>query len=217
MNRKVLGGALLLAMLFASVFCLTGHAQIANGTIRGTVTDSTGAVLPNATVVLVNQGTAKQDTQASNREGYYTFTALSPADYTVKVMAPGFDAWEVKLTLRVAQEAVIDARLKPGAVKEVVTVTDATPIINTGDGTVSDVKEATRINTIPVNGPSFLNILNFTPGVVANSYGGAGGGYTRVNGIPGGSITFQVDGQSANDRFTNDMQITPQACKPSRN
>jgi hypothetical protein len=126
-------------------------------------------------------------------------------------MAPGFDAWEVKLTLRVAQEAVIDARLKPGAVKEVVTVTDATPIINTGDGTVSDVKEATRINTIPVNGPSFLNILNFTPGVVANSYGGAGGGYTRVNGIPGGSITFQVDGQSANDRFTNDMQITPQA------
>jgi hypothetical protein len=141
MIRRYPGQSLMMAMLFASVFCLTGHAQIANGTIRGTVTDSTGAVLQNATVVLVNVGTAEQTTQPTNKEGYYTFPALSPADYTVKVIVPGFDAWEVKLTLRVAQEAVIDARLKPGKVQEVVTVNDATPLVDAADGTVSTSKK----------------------------------------------------------------------------
>ena len=211
MIRRYPGQSLMMAMLIASVFCLSGHAQIANGTIRGTVTDSKGAVLQNATVVLVNQGTAEQTTQATNKDGYYTFTALSPTDYTVKVTAPGFDAWEVKLTLRVAQEAVIDAKLMPGKVQEVVTVSDATPLVDAADGTVSDVKETTRIETIPVIDSNFLSIVAFTPGVVANSYGGQGAGYTRVNGIPGGSMTFEVDGESANDRMTNDLQITPQA------
>ena len=173
MIRRYPGQSLMMAMLIASVFCLSGHAQIANGTIRGTVTDSTGAVLQNATVVLVNVGTAEQTTQPTNKEGYYTFPALSPADYTVKVIVPGFDAWEVKLTLRVAQEAVIDARLKPGKVQEVVTVNDATPLVDAADGTVSDVKEATRVETIPMQTIQELKVTTSnggaeysTPGVV---------------------------------------------------
>jgi hypothetical protein len=185
----------LVATLLAPIFCLPGYSQVSNGTIRGTVTDLTGAVLPNATVVLINTGTSEQYAQPTNRDGYYTFTDLDPAVYTVKVSAPAFESWEGTLTLRVAQEAVIDAKLKPGSVNETVTVNDVTPLIDAGDGTISDVKEATRIETLPLESSNFLNILNFSPGVVANSYGGQGGGYTRVNGIPGGSITFQVDGE----------------------
>jgi hypothetical protein len=211
MIRRFLGQSLMMAMLFAIVFCLTGHAQLSNGTIRGTVSDSKGAVLQNATVVLVNQGTAQQTTQPTNKEGYYTFPALGPGDYTVKVIVPGFDAWEVKLTLRVAQEAVIDAKLIPGTVKETVTVTDATPAVDMADGTLSDVKTSTQIDTLPVVSSNFLNILNFMPGVVANNYGNQGGGYTRVNGVPGGSFTFLVDGETANDRYNNELVNTPQA------
>ncbi len=212
MIRRFLGQSLMLAILVAIVFCLTGHAQLSNGTIRGTVTDSKGAVLQNATVVLVNQGTAKQDTQPTNKEGYYTFPALGPGDYTVKVIVPGFDAWEVKLTLRVAQEAVIDAKLIPGTVKETVTVTDATPAIDAADGTLADVKNETQIETIPNQSSNFLTILNFMPGVVAGNYSGAqGGGYTRVNGIPGGSFTYLVDGETTNDRYNNELVLTPQA------
>ncbi len=211
MIRRMLKSAFLLVTFFAFVLCSNGHAQNNNGTIRGTVTDSTGAVLTNASVVLVNVGTAEQSSQLTNKDGYYTFTDLAPADYTVKVTAPAFAPWEGKLTLRVAQEAVINAKLKPGSVSASITVTDVTPAIDAADGTISDVKEATRIETIPVENSDFLNILNFSPGVVANSYGGQGAGYTRVNGIPGGSVTFYVDGQSANDRSTNDMQGTPPA------
>ena len=60
MIRRLIGNALLLAVLLAGALCTSGFAQNSNGTIRGTVTDSTGAVLPNATVVLVNVGTAEQ-------------------------------------------------------------------------------------------------------------------------------------------------------------
>lgn len=221
MIRRMLKGAFLLVTLLAFTLCYSGHAQEYSGTIRGTVTDSAGAVLTNASVVLVNVGTAEQLTQSTNKEGYYTFTDLQPADYTVKVTAPAFAPWEGKLTLRVAQEAVINAKLKPGVVAASVTVTDVTPTINMANGTLSDVKEETRIATIPVVNSDFLNVLNYTPGVVAGGYGGQGGGsaiagsslggyFTRVNGIPGGSVTFMVDGQNANDRFTNDLQITPQ-------
>lgn len=211
MIRRLLRAAPVLALFVASTLCLPGFAQLSNGTIRGTVMDSTGAVLSNATVSLVNQGTGEQYADQSNKEGYYTFAALSPGNYVVKVSAAGFEPWEGSLTLRVAQEAVIDARLKPGKVTETVTVSEVTPIVNTADGTLSDVKEATRIDTLPLENSNFLNVLNFSPGVVAGSYGGQGGGYTRVDGIPGGSVTFLVDGQSANDRFTNDLQATPQA------
>jgi hypothetical protein len=221
MIRRMLKSALLLVTFFAFALCYSGHAQNNNGTIRGTVTDSAGAVLTNANVVLVNVGTAEQLTQLTNKEGYYTFTDLAPADYTVKVTAPAFAPWEGKLTLRVSQEAVINAKLKPGSVTATVTVTDVTPVINVANGTLSDVKEATQISTMPAVNSDFINILNYSPGVVAGGYGGQGGGtktvgsivqnaYTRVNGIPGGSVTFMVDGQDANDRFTNDLQATPQ-------
>jgi hypothetical protein len=212
MIRRFLNAKLVLATLIFSFLCPSLHAQISNGTIRGTVSDSTGAVLPNASVELVNAGRNEHYTAQTGKEGYYTFTALSPGEYLVKVSASGFGPWEAKLTLRVAQEAVVNASLKPGSVNSTVTVqAEATPVINTTDGTLSDVKEAARIDTLPLQNSNFLSVLNFSPGVVANSYGGQGGGYTRVDGIPGGSITFLVDGQSANDRFTNDLQATPQA------
>jgi hypothetical protein len=219
MIRRLLRAAQLLALLVAGALCIPGFAQISNGTIRGTVTDSTGAVLPNATVSLTNQGTAEQYTDRSNKEGYYTFTALSPGEYVVKVSVPGFESWKGSLTLRVAQEAVIDAKLKPGAVQETVTVTDVTPIVNTADGTLSDVKDSTLLETLPVQSNNFLNVLNFSPGVIANGFGGQGnpsttigvGAWTRVNGVIGGSMNYTVDGQPVNDRNTNEIQYTAQA------
>lgn len=171
MARRLLGNGLLPIALLVFFLCQVGTAQIANSTVRGTVTDQTGAVIPQAAVTLTNRGTAQRLTGQSNAEGYYTFTALSPGDYEIKVTAQGFDAWEGSLTLRVAQEAVIDAALKPGTVTATVTVTDVTPEIDAGDGTLSDVKNETQISTIPVESSNFLNVLNFTPGMVAASYG----------------------------------------------
>jgi len=219
MIRRLLRAAQLLALLLAGALCIPGFAQISNGTIRGTVTDSTGAVLPNATVNLINQGTAEQYTDQSNKEGYYTFTALSPGEYVLKASAPGFETWKGSLTLRVAQEAVIDAKLKPGAVQETITVSDVTPIVDVGDGTLSDVKDSALLETLPTQSNNFLNKLNFSPGVIANGFAGQGnpsgtpgaGAWTRVDGVVGGSMNYASDGQQINDRNTNEIQYTAQS------
>ncbi|MFZ0518989.1 MAG: carboxypeptidase-like regulatory domain-containing protein, partial [Acidobacteriaceae bacterium] len=183
-----------LLFLMVGVISLGAFGQTANSTIQCTVKDASGAVVPGATITLVNIGTTQQLTTTSRSDGFYTFADLSPANYQLSVSATGFAKWVGVLTLRVSQSALVDATLNAASVATQVTVQDVTPIIDSVDPTLSDVKNATAISTIPVQNRSILNILAFSPGVVANNYGGSGGGYTRVNGVIGGSLAYLVDG-----------------------
>lgn len=187
------------------------YAQISNATIKGTVTDSLGGVLPKSTIELTNSGTGEHRRLEGSSEGTYVFSALPPGEYSVKVTAAGFSDWAGQLILRVAQEAVIDVTMQAASLKTTVQVEDVTPIISPESSSLSDIKEASRIESLPMQNRSFLNILNFTPGVVSNSFAGQGAGYTRVNGIPGGSIEYLVDGASASERYTNELQRLPQS------
>jgi len=186
-------------------------AQNSNSTISGTVQDTSGAVVPGATVGLTNVGTSQTINTTTRGDGFYTFTNLSPANYKVSVTAQGFAEWVGVLTLRVSQAAQVNAQLTTAAVSTQVTVRDVTPVIDRVNPTISDVKNATAIETIPVANRSILNVLAFSPGVVAGGYGGSGGGYTRVNGVPGGSVDFQVDGQTMTTRWSNELQQNPQS------
>ena len=185
-------------------------AQLSNATIKGTVADSTGGVLPQ-----VNRGTDEHRHRRAARaadpdDGSYSFAALPPGEYEVKTAAAGFAGWAGKLTLRVAQEAVVNPVLQAASVNTSVTVEDVTPVISTEASSLSDVKEASRIKSLPLQNSDFRNILNFSPGVVSAGFAGQGQGYTRVNGIPGGSIDYLVDGMSASERYTNELQRLPQ-------
>ena len=205
---RIVGLLLSLVLLSNSIAPLS--AQLSNATIKGTVTDASGAVLPQAVVELINTGTGEKREQRTSGEGIYTFNGLPPSDFSIKVTVAGFSDWSGQLTLRVAQEAVVNPTLQPGNVKTSVTVVDVTPVISTEASSLSDVKEASRIGSLPMQTRSFLNILNFTPGVVANGFAGQGQGYTRVNGLPGGSIDYLVDGMTASERYTNELQRLPQ-------
>lgn len=199
------------ALMFSLMFCAFSlFAQLSNSGIRGTVKDSANSIVPNAEVVLTNSGTGEKRTERSSRDGYFDFPALPPGEYTLSANSEGFATFEGKLTLRVAQTASLDAVLKPASAQTTVDVVDLTPVIDRVDPAISDVKEAARIDTLPLNNRDFRSILNFTPGVVAAGFAGQGGNYTRVNGIPGGSIDYLVDGQTATERFTNELQRTPQ-------
>jgi hypothetical protein len=187
------------------------YAQNANATIKGIVTDPSGAAVVGAAVELINSGTGEHRQSTTSSSGNYDFTALPPGEYEVKATATGFAAWSGKLTLRVSQEAAVNPELTTAAVSTTVNITDVTPVITTEESSLSDVKEAARIEALPLQSRNFLNILNFTPGVVSNSFAGQGQGYTRVNGIPGGSIDYFVDGMTASERYTNELQRLPQA------
>ena len=203
------------SLRFIALLVCTGllsplQGQLSNATIRGTVTDPSGAVVTQAHVTLSNLGTGEHWEKQTNGEGNFDFPALSPGQYEIKSAAAGFAEWSGKLTLRVGQEAAVHPQMQTATTHISITVPDVTPVINTDNGSLSDIKEATRIESLPVQNRNFLNILNFSPGVVANSFAGQGQGYTRVNGIPGGSMDYQVDGMTAAERYTNELQRLPQ-------
>ncbi|MEO6829274.1 MAG: TonB-dependent receptor, partial [Acidobacteriaceae bacterium] len=197
-------------LLLCGIFAVAAFAQNTNATISGTVQDTHNAVIPGATIDLTNVGTAQTLSTTAGGNGFYTFSNLGPADYKVSVSAPGFAQWVGTLTLRVSQAASINAQLTAASVSTKVTVRDVTPVIDRVNATISDVKNATTIETLPVQNRNILNVLAFSPGVVANSYGGSGAGFTRVNGIPGGSLSFLVDGQTAGNRFSNELETNSQ-------
>lgn len=199
----------LYVFLLSSVFAVSAFAQNANSSVQGTVQDTHGAIVPSATVSLTDVGTNQTLTTTSNAEGFYSFVNLGPANYKLAVSAPGFANWVGILTLRISQTAQVNATMNAATVSTQVTVRDVTPIIDRVNPTLSDVKNATAIETIPVANRSILNVLAFSPGVVANNYGGSGGGYTRVNGIIGGSLDYVVDGETMVNHWTNELQNTP--------
>ncbi|WP_031498314.1 TonB-dependent receptor [Bryobacter aggregatus] len=186
-------------------------AQLSNASIKGTVADSSGGSVPQANVELTNSGTGEKRQSITRADGRYEFVALPPGEYRVKTTAAGFAEWAGKLTLRVAQEAVVDQVLQTGSVSTSVLVEDVTPVISAESSDLSDVKEASRISALPLQNRNFQNILNFTPGVVAGGFAGQGAAYTRVNGIPGGSVDYLVDGMTATERYTNELQRLPQS------
>ncbi len=196
--------------LFCIFFTAAALAQNANSSVRGTVADVSGAVVPNATVTLTNVGTTQQLTATTNAQGFYIFPNLGPSNYKLSATGPGFAQWVGVLTLRVSQDAEVDPKLTAASVSTKVTVRDVTPIIDTVNPTLSDVKNSTAIETVPTENRNILAVLAFSPGVVANSYGGSGGGYTRVNGVPGGSMDYLVDGQTMTTHWSNELQADPQ-------
>jgi hypothetical protein len=202
----------LLAAAFYAVLLPPVYGQAANSSIKGTVTDTSGAVLTQASVGITNLGTGEQRKLTTGVQGSYTFSALPPGEYEIKAALTGFADFTARLTLRVAQEAVIDLSMTPAQQKTIIQViADVTPIINPESSALSDVKEVARIETLPLQTRNFLGILNFTPGVVSNNFAGQGQGYTRVSGVPGGSIDYMVDGMTASERYTNELQRLPQA------
>src|SRR6476646_1438098 len=178
MRRTLLAGStwlLLCAPLLAQSF----------GTITGAVKDSTGAVVPGATVTVVNKGTNSTRTTSSNEVGLYEFPALPPGLYTVKTELDGFKTTSRDLELQVQQTARVDFTLELGTLSEMATVTGVSPIVETSNATVGTVIENRRIVELPLNGRNYLDLVKRSPNVSAEfadaGQAGARQGGTRSN------------------------------------
>src|SRR5262249_23028582 len=126
------------------------------GTITGEVKDSSGAVVPGATVTVVNKATNATRTAASNSVGLYDFPALPPGQYTVKIELDGFKTATRDLELQVQQTARVDFALELGTLSEMATVTGVSPLVETSNATIGTVIENKRIVELPLNGRNFL-------------------------------------------------------------
>lgn len=211
--RMGFAGLLTLALLVAGV--APGAAQTGGtATVRGTVSDTSGGVLPGATVTVTNTGTKAVRTAVTDERGGYLFSALFPGSYTLKVELEGFKTYEqTDITLSPDSTRGFDVELPVGALTEVVSVTTSQEYIQTETGAREGVLSAEQIDKLSIIGRSSLELLRILPGVVApdqstlESVGfGTGGNNTQaytVNGVRSSNNTVSLDGSALIDIGSN--------------
>src|ERR1700733_10218281 len=126
-------------------------SQTGGAPVQGAVTDSSGAVVPNADVVLTEVATSSQQKTTTNNAGLYFFPASSLGAYTLTVTAGGMEKWEGKIVLEAGLSAEVNVSLKVGATSVTVTVGDVSPMVDTSTPTVSERLDRSRIDQLPVN------------------------------------------------------------------
>ena len=194
MRRAVPLLCVVVALLVPAVIA----AQAVTGTILGLITDSTGAVMPGTSVTLTNTGTGQVRTVTTDANGEYTAPSLTTGRYVVKAELSGFKTVSVPdITLGVDQHFRLNLKLEIGAVEESVTVTGASPLIQTSTSELGTTVSEEQIKTLPLNGRNFVNLTRTVPGVVRGVPGanidGAGSLAWRA------SASFSANGQRPRD------------------
>ena len=155
------------------------NGQSFYGSILGTVTDPSGAVVPDAVVRVTNIGTNEVQSVRSNAGGQYSIVNLIPATYDVEVMKAGFKRFSSdQVTVNVGAAVRVDAVLVVGAASESVKVTAEAPLLQTDTGTLSQEIGGAQLRELPLNGRNVMNLIALAPGVVP---GGSSAGSTGLN------------------------------------
>ena len=153
-------------VLLAVSLSLSLMAQAPTGTIAGTVTDESGAVVPNASVTITNKETGSARALQSGADGSFSAPSLAAGQYDVRSEAPGFRALVRPAEVATGATTTVNLTMQVGATKDVVTVEGAAATINYDSNTVQGVVTRQQIEGLPLNGRSFLNLAQLEPGVL---------------------------------------------------
>src|SRR6266545_3793586 len=198
-------------------------AQVNNASLTGLVTDSAGAVVPNASVKVKNKATDVESVATTDSSGYYTFASLPVGTYTVTIELPGFKkAVHENINLEVGQKARIDTTLEVGTVTESVVVGAAPQLLTTQEATTGGVIENRMVAQLPLSGRNWDDLVALVPGVQADRYTEEGGGTANgrtgganVHGIRSLQNNFVLDGVDNNSISENVQELTTQVARPS--
>src|ERR1700688_3564162 len=202
-----------IVLVFVLLAAVSLSAQTFRGTILGTVTDPSGAVLPGAKVSVKNVGTGLERTTQTSADGSYALPELQIGTYTVTVTLTGFQTFVTTgVTVDVAGERRVDATLKTGQVSTKVEVSsDLLPLVETTSNELGGTLTTETIENLPVNGRDYTKLIYLNPGVagspdqITDSPGSFG--VFSMNGSRGRSNNFLLDGTDMNDGFRNDPAI----------
>lgn len=196
MNRSLFRGgvyALLMCLLSTGLAWAQGSTT---STISGRVVDSSGGVLPGATVVAKHLGTNVESTTVTNAEGAFTLPSLPAGTYEVTVSLEGFKTTVIKdVVITAVQGADLNAKLEIGGVTETVTVASTSEIIQTQSTTIASTITTNQITKLPLTSRSAMDFVNFMPGVTTVS----GNRNATINGLPEGVINITIDGVNVQD------------------
>ena len=174
------------------------QAQVDTGSITGTVTDPSGAVVSGAKVTLTNVGTAASLTTTTGSDGLYRFSPVRIGNYKLDVSAQGFKtASEVNVAVDVSSNITRNFRLQTGSVSETVEVTSTAPLLQSQDASVGQVMDTRNVNNLPLNGRNFTFLAQLSVGVnspQADTRGNAATGAFAANGLRPAQNNYMLDG-----------------------
>jgi len=196
--------ALILFVLMLPARILLFAQDSATGSIRGTVLDSTGSRIAQASIVVVNMATGRRYTATSDTEGRFALDLLPPGDYSARVVAQGMSPQITpQLHVDVGGAAELEFRLTIAGVHENLTVSSAPALVETQPSAVSTLLDERAVNDFPLNGRRFSDLALFSPGVTQDPRGltSATNGDLSFGGIRGFQNSFLVDGLDFNNAF----------------
>jgi Carboxypeptidase regulatory-like domain len=195
-----------LVAICCSVMCfLAGgrvSAQLTTADLVGTVTDNTGAVVPDAKVTVENLGTHERHSAQTTSSGDFTFNFLQAGSYSVTVEAQSFQSFRIpNLTLGTGDRARADAKLQIGASNQTVDVTTSTSALQTDSSTIGSVVTDRTVQDVPLNGRNFISLVQNTVGINAGPSNGIGSG----NRPDDRRQTSEISANGQSDYLNNNM------------
>lgn len=217
---RLVGGKNLTILFCFLVISTTGFAQGVSGRIVGTVVDSSGAAITNANVTITNQDTGIRTQIVTDSRGDYQANNLPPGNYQVEVAASGMQTTVSKgIVVTVDNSTAVPISLQVGAANQSVTVTAASPLIDTTSSSLGEVLSSQQVTALPLNGRVFSQLVQTVPGSVAAGFGsapeaaagaGSSGAITAsVNGMPWGGTTYTLDGVNNMELLNAFINVTP--------
>ena len=191
-----------------------GHAQVAGAMVTGTVTDPSGAVIPNAQISITNTAKGITTNVTTNSAGFYAVSNLIPGPYQVTIRAEGFQTeFRSGLTLTVGEQQVLNAALSLGQTSQTIEISGEAPTVELTSSAISAVVNSTTVRELPLNGRSWTDLATLQPGVnaiqtqVAFTAGAdrgirGFGDQLTISGARPQQNNYRLDGVSIND-FTN--------------
>lgn len=186
-----------IAVLCAALGLSSASGQITTGSISGTVKDSTTAVVPGASIVVVNEDTGVSRTVPTDAAGHYVASSLNLGRYKVTASVGGFQTVvRTGIEITVGRQAVVNFELQVGAITQSVEVTAEAPLVSTVGGSLGDTIESSEISELPLNGRDLAQLVTLQTGVV--NYNEAStdgqGKLLIVSGARATANVFYIDG-----------------------
>lgn len=205
------------AVVFFAAAC-TALGQVDTGTIQGTVTDTSGGVVPGAKVTIVNEGTGFAQTSDTRQDGGYIFTPLRIGAYTVEVEFRGFQkARRTGVQVNIQQQTVVNFSLTPGELTQTVEVAGVAPVLQTQNGSVGETVSSKTVNDLPLSNRNYNFLARLTAGVTQPQPEGRGlnaTGWFVANGTRAAQNNFLLDGIDNNSNNVDFLSGAAYVVKP---
>lgn len=219
MNRMRVLSSLFVALAMGLLPAGRAWSQITDGSFRGSVTDTSGAAVPGATVKLIGSVSHVLRDATADASGEYLFPSVAPGVYDFTVSYQGFQTLRNQgVVLQVGQHATLDFKLQPGELMQEVNVTAQAALLNTTNATIGTVVDGEKVTQLPLNGRQFTQLILLTPGAAPQNTGlqgsydvatSLGAVSPAVNGMRSEMNNFTIDGVENNELYFNFVALNP--------